>query len=227
MSLRTAHGRYAQAGAPVVVEALPADELPKPLPINVAALPAPLARRSNGTLANSEAAKAAGRKGGLAKAAKKNRLTNVGLKKVEDTNDFYPYARAAVAYLQGICDEYADASGGSIGPTAQSLLSNIATTQAHIKFIDDLIAVEENLRTKLDYISRSATLKNKHRQDLLACLHLANLLGQAKGNAPIDPYAFIGKLAMEHAAEQAAGKAVQNGPEIEVTLVDAYSMTSD
>ena len=62
MPSRKAHGTAAKGGAAVVWENLPFDELPRPDP--QAAPTGPVARRSDGTVADSASARELGRRGG-------------------------------------------------------------------------------------------------------------------------------------------------------------------
>lgn len=130
MTLRKGHGNG--AGVPRI-EVLPADELPAP----VAVAPEPLARRSDGTIADSSAAKALGAKGGLAKAQKKKLLQGMGLAHVADDNVFKPYYNAAQAWLDATIAIYAAMCGGALGPGPSALLGNAAIALAMSRYLSD------------------------------------------------------------------------------------------
>jgi hypothetical protein len=130
MTLRKGHGTG--AGVPRI-EVLPADELPEPLP----AAPPPLARRENGTIADSASAKALGAKGGYAKATKKKLLQGMGLAHVMDDNVFKPYYAAAQAWLEATIEIYAAMCGGMVGPGPSALLGNAAIALAFSRYLTD------------------------------------------------------------------------------------------
>jgi hypothetical protein len=79
MALRTGHGKG--AGVPRV-EVLPADELPRPVAPPLAAPSVPLVFRHDGKIADSETARALGKKGGLTKARRVRLVDSLGLKKI-------------------------------------------------------------------------------------------------------------------------------------------------
>lgn len=137
MALRKGHG--AQKGT-MRIEVLPADELPAPIPVQ----PEQLARRADGTIADSEAAKALGARGGLAKAHKRKILHGMGLAKVAEDNTFHPYYKAAEAWLEAIVQIYAAMCGGSLGPGPSALLGNAAIAMAMARHLTDRAFEEQN-----------------------------------------------------------------------------------
>jgi len=130
MTLRKGHGNG--KGTPRI-EVLPADELPAPIP----AAPEALARRPDGTLASSEAAKALGALGGQAKANKKKLLQGMGLVELADDNIFKPYYTAAQAWLDATVDIYSAMCGGTLGPGPSALLGNAAIALAMSRYLTD------------------------------------------------------------------------------------------
>lgn len=137
MALRKGHGNG--AGVPRI-EVLPADELPAPIP----ALPEQVERRADGTLANPEAAKALGAKGGLAKAQKKKLLQGMGLVDMAEDNSFTPYYKAAQAWLEAEVGVYAAMCGGALGPGPSALLGNAAIALAMSRYLSDKAYNEQN-----------------------------------------------------------------------------------
>lgn len=137
MALRKGHGDC--KGSPRI-EVLPADELPAPLPVE----PEPLERRSDGTIANSDAAKALGARGGLAKAQKKKLLQGMGLVNMAEDNTFTPYYRAAQAWLDATVAIYAAMCGGALGPGPTALLGNAAIALAMSRHVTDKAFSEQN-----------------------------------------------------------------------------------
>jgi len=130
MTLRKGHGTG--KGVPRI-ETLPADELPAPL----AVAPAQPVRRENGTIADSETAKALGARGGLAKANKKKLLQGMGRAHVADDNAFKPYYHAAQAWLDATVQIYAAMCGGALGPGPAALLGNAAIALAFSRYLTD------------------------------------------------------------------------------------------
>lgn len=119
---------------------MPADELPDPVPGEAV----PLARRENGTIADSASARALGAKGGLAKAQKKKLLQGMGLAHVSDDNAFKPYYAAAQAWLEATIEIYAAMSGGMLGPGPSALLGNAAIALAFSRYLTDKAFNEQN-----------------------------------------------------------------------------------
>ena len=137
MALRKGHGNG--KGVPRI-EVLPPDELPAPLPEE----PERLARREDGTIASSEAAKALGARGGLAKAQKKKLLQGMGLVSMAEDNTFTPYYRAAQAWLDAVTGIYAAMCGGALGPGPSALLGNAAIALAMARYLSDKAFAEQN-----------------------------------------------------------------------------------
>lgn len=146
MALRKGHGNG--KGVPRI-EVLPPDELPDP----VAAMPEPLVRREDGTIADSETARALGAKGGLAKAQKKKLLHGMGLVELSEDKEFTPYYKAAQAWLDVQIHTYATMCGGYLGPGPSAMLGNAAIALAASRFAadkafntNDEVAMRQTLR---------------------------------------------------------------------------------
>lgn len=145
MSLRKGHGTG--KGAPRI-EVLPADELPDPVP----GAAEPLARREDGTIADSSSAKALGARGGLAKAQKKKILHGMGLVSMAEDSAFTPYYKAAQAWLDAVTGVYAAMCGGVLGPGPAALLGNAAIALAMSRYLTDKAFATED-----ETLSRQAT----------------------------------------------------------------------
>lgn len=130
MALRKGHGNG--KGVPRI-EVMPPDELPDP----VAALPPPLARREDGTIADSETAKKLGARGGLAKAQKKKLLQGMGLAELVEDKLFTPYYKAAQAWLDHQVENYARMCGGYLGSGPWGFLGNAAICLAMSRYLAD------------------------------------------------------------------------------------------
>lgn len=130
MALRKGHGNG--KGVPRI-EVVPPDELPDPIP----ALPPPLARREDGTIADSETAKLLGARGGLAKAQKKKLLQGMGLAELTEDKLFTPYYKAAQAWLDHQVENYAQMCGGYLGSGPWGFLGNAAICLAMSRYLAD------------------------------------------------------------------------------------------
>lgn len=146
MALRKGHGNG--KGVPRV-EVLPPDELPAPIPVQ----PELPVRRADGTIADSETAKALGARGGLAKAQKKKLLHGMGLVELADDKEFTPYYKAAQAWLDAQIQTYAAMCGGYLGPGPSAMLGNAAIALAASRFAadrafntNDEVAMRQTLR---------------------------------------------------------------------------------
>jgi hypothetical protein len=182
MALRKGHGKG--AGVPRI-EVLPADELPAPLPGKAA----PLARRTDGTIADSVTAKALGAAGGRAKHSKAKLLSGLGLADLGETEEFRPYwlavedwVRAHLAVLAGMC-------GGSVGPGPASIVGTAGVQLASSRFFSDR---GTKSRDRKDFETASK-LGDASRQNLLAAYELARREAEAyrENNGPGDPLAHL------------------------------------
>jgi hypothetical protein len=192
MGLRTAHGSNSEAM--LVVEVLPADEQPAPIPVNLAHLPPEPVRRADGTIADPETAKRIGARGGLAKASKRANLQRMGLAKLTEESKLYPYWKAGMAWQVVVAEEYAMASGGVLGPAAESKVGNAAILLCASRYYSDLAFMADNERDRMDYFKFMSVLQDRQRQQLLSAYELANRFGAARGQIPVDPYAMFAKI---------------------------------
>lgn len=201
MALRKGHGTG--KGVPRI-EVLPPDELPDPL----AAEPAQLARREDGTIADSAAAKALGARGGLAKAQKKKLLQGMGLVSMAEDNTFTPYYKAAQAWLDAVIGIYAAMCGGSLGPGPSALLGNAAIALAMARYLTD-----KAFETQDELQARQATRYwDAMKQQKLAAYELgvreAKMRADLKDNAGLD--AFEAALQEQQAAVEVKSDASED-----------------
>lgn len=180
MTLRRGHGRG--AGQPRI-EVLPADELPAPLP----AVPVPVRRRANGTVADSESAKALGRRGGHAKAGAVRLVDSLGLSKLAEGSAFAPYRDAADAFVRLHLGELAKAAGGEVGPGPSTMVGSAGLQLAASRFCFDRGAADGDP----SLMKLGSQLANDSRQNLLAAYELATREAQARPRAPVDFHAQI------------------------------------
>lgn len=173
MTLRKGHGK--EKGS-TRIEVLPPDELPKPLPADPAAQTAPLARREDGTIANSEAAKELGRRGGEARANKKRLLQGLGLANLSAEAAFKPYWDSVQAWVEAQLTETTIAAGGYLGPGPASIIGSAGVALAASRFFSDEAARTGNLQL---FIS-AGRLSETSRQHLLAAYELAVREGKAR-----------------------------------------------
>jgi hypothetical protein len=170
MSLRTGHGNG--KGQPRV-EVLPVDELPAPLP----AVPVQVARRSNGTVADSQSAKALGRRGGLAKAGSVRLVDSLGLSKLADEARFHPYREAAEGFVKAHLASLAAQAGGEVGTGPSTMVASAGLQLAASRFCFDLGAEKSDPAL----MKLGSALANDSRQNLLAAYELA--VREAKSGA--------------------------------------------
>ncbi len=142
MTLRKGHGNG--KGQPRI-EVLPPDEQPEPVPAH----PELPERREDGTIATSEAAKALGARGGLARANKRKLLQGMGLVHMAEDNTFTPYYKAAEAWLEAMLLTYASMCGGTVGPGVSAALANAAICLAMSRHLTDrAFAMQDELHAR-------------------------------------------------------------------------------
>lgn len=173
MTLRTGHGNG--AGEPRV-EVLPGPEQPAPIPGE----PVPVRRRQNGTVADSEAAKRLGARGGRSKAARAALTSALGLSKLDDEAAFRPYRDAGDHFVEQHMAALAKVAGGEVGPGPASIVASAAVQLAASRFFSDKAAASGDA----SLFSLASSLSNASRQNLLAAYELAVREGQARARAP-------------------------------------------
>ncbi len=188
MALRSGHGTG--AGQPRV-EVLPPNELPAPVPAALPVPDGPVARRQNGTVAGSAAARVLGRKGGLEKAKRVRLIDSLGLRKLADDATFRPYRDAAEEFVSHHLAELAKQAGGSVGPAPSTMVASAALQLAASRWAFDRGAAENDA----GLIKLGSSLANDSRQNLLAAYELATREAAARPRGPVDPMARIRALA--------------------------------
>jgi hypothetical protein len=169
----------------------PLEELP-PLVVT-----APLARRSDGTIANKEAAQALGRKSAASKAVGRRLFKELGAVPTNTHPDFAPYWALAQRWFEQEMEELAGRSGGYVGPSPTAVMRKAAEAFAWSEYCAAKAGDEAN------YIifDRSAKYGEVMRQHLLAADTLATRQATARKMARQeqnnDPYAAFRDLANE------------------------------
>jgi hypothetical protein len=179
MALRTGHG--AGKGTPRI-EVLPADEQPWPVAAPERSQNGPLARRSDGTFAGSEAAREAGRRGGRARAQRIRLVDSLGLTKLAEGSAFAPYRSAADEFTTAQLAALACEAGGYVGPGASSMVASAALQLACSRFCFDLAATTADPAL----MRQGSQLADASRQNLLAARELAVREAEARGAEPVD-----------------------------------------
>lgn len=176
MTLRKGHGTG--AGEPRI-EVLPPNELPAPLP----APPDPVARRRNGTVDGSEAAKLLGARGGAAKASRARLVSSLGLTKLAADSAFAAYRDAGDQFVTQHLAELARVSGGEVGPGPASIVTSAAVQLAASRFWSDRAAAA----CDPSLWALASSLANASRQNLLAAYELGVREGEARSKAAKSP----------------------------------------
>ncbi len=162
MALRSGHGKG--RGTPHI-EVLPADELPAPVP----AEPVQPARRPDGTIADSEAARELGRRGGLAKAKSVRLVTSLGLGKLNENSAFASYRKGAEEFHTFHVEALAYQAGGIVGPAPNTMIATAALQLAVSRYYFDrfheTLAMEDS--------KMASNQGDASRQNLLAAYELA------------------------------------------------------
>ncbi|HSY24909.1 MAG TPA: hypothetical protein VK841_22445 [Polyangiaceae bacterium] len=185
MALRSGHG--SGRGQPHV-EVLPPDEQPQPVPAPVAAPSVPLARRKDGKIADSETAKALGKKGGITKARRVRLVDSLGLKKIADDATFKPYRDAAEEFVSHHLAELAKSAGGAVGPGPSTMVASAALQLAASRWAFDKGAEENDAAL----IKLGSSLANDSRQNLLAAFEMATREAAARPRSGAMPWLDAG-----------------------------------
>lgn len=172
MTLRARHGNAKKHGIAPVLEVLPADELPAPIP----APPDPVTRRHDGTVDTPEAAKALGAKGGRTKGNKVKLASALGLKELAETAPFQPYYRAGCDFVKQHLQELAKAAGGSVGPGPSTMVASAGLQLAASRFWFDVAS--ETLDPGL--MKLASGLANDSRTSLMGAYEYAQREAQAR-----------------------------------------------
>ena len=155
----------------------PLDELPEPQ----AAVAVPLARRCNGTVADSASARVLGARGGAAKASRARLLSASGLSELAADAAFGPYRTAGDAFVKEHLAALAAQAGGEVGPGPSSIVASAGVQLAASRFLSDRGMREGDAKL----LQQASTLANDSRQNLLAAYELAVREAKARtANAP-------------------------------------------
>jgi hypothetical protein len=184
MALRTGHG--AGRGSPRV-EVLPPDELPTPVAASRADDGGPLHRRQDGKIADSDTAKAMGKRGGEAKARRVRLVDSLGLATIASDSSFGPYRTAAEEFVKAHLSSLATQAGGEVGTGPSTMVASAGLQLAASRWAFDRAAeLGDPALMKL-----GSALANDSRQNLLAAYELATREAQAKPRRPGDPVAAM------------------------------------
>jgi hypothetical protein len=176
MTLRTGHGNG--AGEPRV-EVLPADELPAPIP----GAADPVARRSDGTVAGSEAARLLGARGGRRSAARARLVSALGLSELAADAAFAPYRAAGDAFVAEHLTALASQAGGHVGPGPSSIVASAGVQLMASRFFSDKAATTGDA----SLFTLASSLANASRQNLLAAYELAVREAKARVDRSDEP----------------------------------------
>ena len=176
MTLRKGHGNG--AGQPRI-EVLPADELPDPQ----AGTAVPLARRQDGRIADSAAARELGAMGGARKAARARLVTAMGLEKLAEGCDFIPYRDAADVFVRAHLAALAAQAGGEVGVGPASIVASAGLQLAASRYLAARGAASGDAKL----LGQASGLANDSRQNLLAAYELAQREAAARrANGPVE-----------------------------------------
>jgi hypothetical protein len=136
----------------------------------------PIARREDGKLATSEAAKELGRRGGEAKANKKRLLQGLGFAKLADDSAFKKYWDSVQGWLDAQLVEYAIVGGGRLSPGVASIVGSAGVALAASRYFSDLGA------TTLEghYFITAVKLGESSKAHLVAAYELATREAKAR-----------------------------------------------
>ena len=135
MAQRRAHGTAAKGGAIVVHEPLPFDELPRPDP--QAAPTGPVARRSDGTVADSASARELGRRGGRKSQLYTRILRSLGLVELASDHAFFAYEVAGQEFADSYIASLARMFDGTCGEGPASIVKTAGLQLAVSRYFYD------------------------------------------------------------------------------------------
>jgi hypothetical protein len=166
MALRKGHGNG--TGSPRI-EVLPPDEQLMPVPAPQAEPAAPVARAPDGKLIGSEAAKELGRRGGLARAAKKRWVTALGITELDETHKFKSYYTRAEQWVEQRLVELAGLAGGSVGAGPAQMVVAAGRSWSLAWYYYDLGLSTDNPR----FLTDSSKVSNEAKQLDMAAYEMA------------------------------------------------------
>jgi hypothetical protein len=154
---------------------LPPDELPAPVPGE----PAPIRRREDGTLADTDSAKALGRLGGLAKAQRARLVAGLGIEDLAEDAAFRPFQVAADEFYRQHVETLARMAGGECGPAPATMVATASLQLAASRFL----FAEGAKAGDVGKLKAASSLGDASRQNLLAAYELAVREAEAKKEA--------------------------------------------
>jgi hypothetical protein len=131
-------------------------------------------------VAGSEAARALGRAGGLAKAKRLRLVDSLGLSALAQQSEFAPYREAAEAFVAAHLAALAVQAGGEVGPGPASMVASAGLQLAASRFVFDKAAGAGDA----DGLRVASQLANDSRQNLLSSYELAVREAKARSQAP-------------------------------------------
>lgn len=112
-------------------------KLPEPLAAVLPAEAAPVERDAAGKIASSEAAKELGRRGGLARAEKRQQLASIGLERLVDNAPLTYHYRVAQEWYEDTLLDITTQAGGYVGPGPIGLLQVAARAFAAASYAQE------------------------------------------------------------------------------------------
>lgn len=184
MGIRTAHGRAARQGRLLVVETLPATELPAGTP----APARPVATRdASGRLVRGAGTTELARHAARARAEARQLARLLGLWEPPEGHPFAAYARLAREWRDAhMAQLSATVAGGEVGPGPASIVATAALQLGASRYLTDLGARNGDAKALVD----GSRLGDASRQSLLTAHELAAREAEArKRSRPYDPSA--------------------------------------
>jgi len=167
MVLRTAHGTAAEGGALLVVETLPADELPEGVP--GPARPA-ADRDTSGEFRPGPGTSAIAASGGRARAEAERFRRLLGLVELDDSHAYAPYLRLAREHRDEHAIELgAHIGGGRLSPGVSGIIASASLALAASRYMYDLGAKTCDPRL----LGQAAMMAERSRTALLTAHELA------------------------------------------------------
>lgn len=166
MALRTAHGNAAKHGALLVVETLPADELPRGVQATTQ-VESTTERQADGRFR--KGTRTAQSQGGKARKGKTRLASKLGLTKLTSDAAFAPYLKAAEDFKRAQVASLArTVGGGYCGPAPSSIVATAALQLAASRHFFDLAAESGDA----DLAVKASRLGDASRSSLLTAHEL-------------------------------------------------------
>jgi hypothetical protein len=182
MALRSAHGRAAELGAIVVVETLPADELPAGVP---APTPPAAERDDSGEFRSGPGTSAMAAAGGRARAEAERFRRLLGLIELDEAHEYAPYLRLAHEHRDAHATAVAaSVGGGQLSPGVASIIASASLALAASRYMYDLGAKTCDPRL----LGQAAQMAERSRSALLTAHELAAREAAARPAADDAPW---------------------------------------